>query len=137
MTSEQKPGTSDKVAGKIADGILRVQGFVSAKMNRFKYLKLVLICFIVSSFLLSGYFLVEAIVAKPKPSIKIDRVHSPRPIDKPTESLYDERIPDEIYYTIQEYKRYMDSTGEMIRPGLADSMRILEEMYLQQQKRSE
>ncbi len=134
MTSEQKPGTKDKVAGKIAGGILRMQSFVSGKLNGFKYLKLALICFCVLSAILSTYYLVDAIVSKPKGKMKIDRIRSPRPIDEPSEEMYDEKIPDEIYFSIQEYKRYMDSTGETIRPGLADSMRVLEEMYLQQQK---
>ena len=134
MTSEQKQETKDKLAGKIAGGILRVQGFVSDRMNRFQYLKLLLICFCVLSAGLSAYFLVDAIESKPKQKIRIDRISSPQPMYEPSEDLFDETIPDDIYQGIQEYKRYMDSTGEAIRPGLADSMRVLEEMYLQQQK---
>ncbi len=135
MTSEQNPGTKDKVAGKIAGFIIGIQTKISDKMNRFKYLKLVLVFFCVLSAVLSGYFLVDAFVSKPKAKIKVDRIRSPRPIEGPSEEMFDERIPDEIYYQIQSYKRYMDSTGEMIRPGLADSMRILEEIYLQQQNK--
>lgn len=135
MTSEQKQETKDKVAHKIAGGILRAQGFVSDRMNRFQYLKGFLIGFCVLSAGLSSYFLIDAIVSKPKQKIKIDRISSPQPMYEPSEDLYDETIPDDIYEGIQEYKRYMDSTGEAIRPGLADSMRVLEEMYLQQRKK--
>jgi hypothetical protein len=43
-------------------------------------------------------------------------------------------LPEDIYREIQEYRYYMDSIGESIRPGLQDSMRVLEEIYLQHQK---
>lgn len=43
-------------------------------------------------------------------------------------------MPADIYEQIQDYKKYMDSIGQPIRPGMLDSMRILEEIYLQQQK---
>jgi hypothetical protein len=43
-------------------------------------------------------------------------------------------VPDEMYQNIQEYKRYMDSLGEPIRPSLLDSIKILEEIYSQQKK---
>src|SRR5688572_2859568 len=123
MTSEQNKGTKDKVAQKIAGGILNFQNAFSNRMNRLKSLKLILICFCVISGSLSIYFLVDAIVSKPKQKIRIDHIRTPKPIYEPSEELYDERIPDEIYFGIQEYRRYMDSTGEAIRPGLADSMR--------------
>ncbi len=132
MTSEQNKG--NKVAEKIAGGILKFQDAFSNRMNRLKSLKLILICFCVLSGGLSIYFLVDAIASKPKPKIRIDRIRTPQPIYEPSEEMYDEKIPVEIYHQIQDYKRYTDSTGEVIRPGLADSMRILEEMYLQQQK---
>lgn len=135
MTSEQKTGNKDKVAQKIAGGILHFQSAFSNRMNRLKSLKLILICFCVISGGLSIYFLIDAIVTKPKPRIRIDHIRTPQPLYEPSEELYDERIPDEIYYDIQAYRRYMDSTGEAIRPGLLDSMRTLEEMYLQQQNK--
>lgn len=134
MTSEPKTGNKDKVAQKVAQGILKVQTSFSNRMNKLKYLKLFLIWFCFISGSLSIYFFVDAIVSKPKVKIKIDHISSPRPIYEHDEEMYNNKIPDEIYKQIQAYKRYADSTGEIIRPGLADSMRILEEMYLQQQK---
>lgn len=132
--TEPPEGKADKIAGKIAGKILRVQGWLSDRMNGFKYLKVLLICFCVLSAGLSIYFFTDAIVSKPKAKVHIDRIHTPRMIDEPSENMYDQRIPDEIYQQIQDYKHYADSAGEPIRPGLADSMRILEELYLQQQK---
>lgn len=133
MTSEQNKG--NKVAERIAGGILNFQNAFSNRMNRLKGLRQILISFCIVSGSLSIYFLVNAIVSKPKAKIKIDQIRTPRPVYEPSEELYDEKIPDEIYYGIQEYRRYMDSTGEAIRPGLADSMRTLEQIYLQQQNK--
>jgi hypothetical protein len=131
MTSESN---KEKLAGKIANAILSVQERLSQRINRFKGLKTLLIAFCFISAGLSTYFLVDAITRKPKAKIKIDRIRSPRPAYETPEEMYDEKIPDEIYYNIQNYRRYMDSIGEPVRPGLADSMRMLEEIYLQQQK---
>jgi hypothetical protein len=124
----------EKIATKIAGGIIKVQTRFSERVNRLKNLKGILIVFCFISGSLSVYYLVTALTTKPKARIHIDRIRAPRPIEDPAEDIYSEKIPDVIYYSIQEYKRYMDSTGEQIRPGLADSMRVIEEMYLQQQK---
>ena len=131
MTSESN---KEKLAGKIASAILNTQSRVSDRMNRFRGLKALLIVFCIVSAGLSTYFLVDAITSKPKAKINVDRIRTPRPAYETPEEMYDEKIPEEIYYNIQNYRRYMDSIGEAIRPGLADSMRMLEEMYLQQQK---
>jgi hypothetical protein len=131
MTSESN---KEKLAGRIAGAILSTQERLSNRMNRFKGLKTLLIVFCIVSAGLSTYFLVDAITRKPKAKIKVDRIRTPRPAYETPEEMYDEKIPEAIYYNIQNYRRYMDSIGEPIRPGLADSMRMLEEMYLQQQK---
>jgi len=131
MTSESN---KEKLAGRIAGAILSAQERLSNRMNRFKGLKTLLIIFCIVSAGLSTYFLVDAITRKPKAKIKVDRIRTPRPAYETPEEMYDEKMPEEIYYNIQNYRRYMDSIGEPIRPGLADSMRMLEEMYLQQQK---
>ena len=131
MTSESN---KEKIAGKIANAIITVQSRFSNRVNRLKNLKLFLIIFCIVSGSLSIYFLVDSIVSKPKSKIRIDRIRTPRPAYETPEEMYDEKIPVEIYQDIQNYRRYMDSTGQTISPGLADSMRVLEEMYLQQQK---
>ena len=131
MTSESN---KEKLAGKIANVILNTQSKLSDRINRFRGLKTLLILFCVVSAGLSTFFLVDAITRKPNAKIKIDRIRTPRPAYETPGEMYDEKVPEEIYLSIQNYKRYMDSSGEQIRPGLADSMRVLEEMYLQQQK---
>lgn len=130
----QTIGKTDKLATKIAAKILFVQSWVSGQMNKMKYLKLFLICFCVMSAGISSYVLIDAIVSKPKSKIRIDHIKTPKPIYETDEEMYDNKILDEVYQQIQDYKKFADSTGEKIRPGLADSMRILEDMYLEQQK---
>ncbi len=123
----------DKVAGKIANGLMMVQVKISDRMNKLKNLKAILITFCVVSSGLSIYFLVDAIISKPKPTFKVEPIRMPQHFDKSGDEVMESKMPDDIYQQIQGYKKYMDSIGQPIRPGLADSMRILEQIYLQQQ----
>lgn len=130
----------DKVAGKVASLFFYLQNKFSEVMTKIvsrvntKELKMALVIFCILSGGLSGYFLVDALVAKPKPAIKIDPIKMPEHFDRSGDEVMENVLPEDIYREIQEYRRYMDSIGEPIRPGLQDSMRILEEIYLQQQK---
>lgn len=130
----------DKVAGKIAGGFIWLQTKFSNWMNKIftgmnrKKLKIILIAFCLVSGGLSIYFFIDALVSSPKAKFKIDQVRMPQHFDKSGDEVMENAMPDDIYQQIQDYKRYMDSIGEPIRPGLADSMRILEEIYLQQKK---
>ena len=130
----------DKVAGKIAGGFIWLQTKFSNWMNKIftgmnrKKLKIILIAFCLVSGGLSIYFFIDALVSKPKAKFKIDQVRMPQHFDRSGDEVMENAMPDDIYQQIQDYKRYMDSIGVPIRPGLADSMRILEEVYLQQQK---
>ena len=130
----------DKLARKIAGGFVLVQTKFSDMMNkRFanmpaRRLKIFLIAFCVFSGGLSLYFFVSAIVAKPRPGFKIDQVKVPQHFDRSGDEVMENEMPEDVYREIQQYRYYMDSIGEPIRPGLQDSMRILEELYWQQQK---
>lgn len=130
----------DKVAGKIAGGLIKVQTKFSDQMNKLvstmtiKKVKMWLAVFCIISGGLSVYFFVNALVTKPKPAFKIDTVHVPEHFDKSGNEILENPVPDEMYQNIQEYKKYMDSLGDPIRPSLLDSIKILEEIYLQQQK---
>ncbi len=130
----------DKVAGKIAGVFIKTQNGFAKGMNKCfgtmktKSIKIWLLAFCIVSGGLSIYFFVDAVVSKPKAKFKIDQVRMPQHFDKSGDEVMENVMPDDIYQQIQDYKRYMDSIGEPIRPGLADSMRILEEIYLQQQK---
>lgn len=130
----------DKVAGKIAGGFIWLQtkfgdwmNKIFTRMNR-KKLKIILTTFCIVSGGLSLYFFVDAIVSKPKAKFKIDLVRMPQHFDKSGDEVMENVMPTDIYEQIQDYKKYMDSIGQPIRPGMLDSMRILEEIYLQQQK---
>ncbi len=124
----------DKLAGRIANGLIKLQITFSGYMNKLKHLKLILVSFCIISGGLSIYFFVDAIVSKPKVKVKIDQVRIPKHFDKSGDEVMESTMPDDIYQQIQAYKRYMDSIGQPIRSGLKDSMRILEEIDLQQQK---
>lgn len=130
----------DKLAKKIAGGFVRVQTQFSNMMNkRFenmptRRLKIFLIAFCVFSGGLSLYFFISAIVAKPRPGFKIDPIEVPQHFDRSGDEVMGNEMPEDVYRDIQQYRYYMDSIGEPIRPGLEDSMRLLEELYWQQQK---
>lgn len=123
----------DKVAGKIATILLGVQTRFSNRMNRLKNLKWLLILFCVLSGSLSIFFIADAIITVPKKQIQIDRVRIPQHLHQPDDTVIRPAIPADIIRQLQDYKRYMDSIGETIRPGLLDSMRVLEEIYSEQQ----
>lgn len=125
----------DKVAGKIAGGLILLQTKLSDRMNKVKSLKGILIGFCIVSAALSIYFFVDAIFSKPKATFKIDQVRMPKHFDKSGDEIMENEMPDDIYFQIQDYKKHMDSLGLPIRQGLQDSMKILEEIYLQQHKK--
>lgn len=137
---EKENPLQDKVAGKIATVFIKIQSGFSDRMNKYfgtmktQHIKLWLLAFCIVSGGLSIYFFADAIVSKPKPKFRIDQVRVPQHFDKSGDEVMENALPDDIYQQIQDYKKHMDSIGEPIRPGLADSMRVLEEIYLQQQK---
>jgi hypothetical protein len=138
---EKENPLQDKVAGKIAGLFILLQTKFGTTMNKrfasmnVKKVKRVLLIFCVVSGGLSIYFFAEAIVSKPKPGFKIEQVRMPQHFDQSGDEVMENVMPDDIYEQIQDYKRYLDSIGQPIRPGLADSMRILEEIYLQQKQK--
>lgn len=130
----------DQLAKKIAGGFVRVQTQFSEMMNRrfenmpARRLKVFLVAFCVFSCGLSLYFFVSAIVAQPRPGFTIDPIEVPEHFDRSGDEVMENEMPEDVYRDIQQYRYYMDSIGEPIRPGLEDSMRILEELYWRQQK---
>lgn len=83
---------------------------------------------------LSIYFIGHSIFGKNEPVIKTNPMiipkHIPQSIDEKTDSM----INWETYSQIKAFKKYMDSTGQVTPPGLLDSMNVLEQIYLSQQK---
>ena len=131
----------DKVAGKIASVFIKTQNGFAYWMNKCfgtmkaKNIKIWLLAFCIVSGGLRIYFFIDAILSKPKAKFKIEQVRMPQHFDKSGDEVMEHEMPDDIYQQIQEYKQFMDSIGEPVRPGLADSMRILEEIYLQQKQK--
>lgn len=130
----------DKVAGSIAGGLICLQTKFSNLMSKLfmnmkaKRIKMWLVMFCIISGGLSIYFFISALIAKPKATIKIDKVKMPQHVDQSGVEIKVIPVPDEVFQDIQDYKKYMDSLGEPIRPGLLDSIKIIEEIYVQQQK---
>jgi hypothetical protein len=153
--SNERP-IQDKAAKGIAKFLLSIQMSFTNLMNRItknvsiKSIKILLILFCLFGGGFSIY-LVAAAILKPdsrQPELKIDRVNVPKYYDKSgNETLQsDQYVDQETYHQIQQYEIFMDSLGKtqsglrlrdsilLTRPGLADSIRMLKEIYQSQIK---
>jgi hypothetical protein len=145
---EVKPSASDKVAGKIAGAGLKIQKAFGNKMNKLfenmNQLKLKR-GLIVFTLLAGGYSLYLIVTAITKPikqnSFKVEQIDVPKHFDKTGDKIIeqDAMVDEETYINIQHFKKYMDSlkfnnTKQYdsiltTRPGLMDSVQMLEEIY--------
>lgn len=135
---------TDKAAGRIAGAGIKLQTKFAEAMNKRtsklsnQKLKIALVIFCLSSGGFSIYLAGNAIFSKDKnqPAIEVKPIHVPKHYDKTGSEINepDNYISDELYHEIQEYKRYMDSLGNPIRPGLQDSIKLLEQIYHSQIK---
>ena len=135
----------DKAAGKIAGIAIKLQTKFAFFMNKLvsnippKKLRVILLVFCLLSGGFSIYLAAHAIFAPtPKePAINVSLIHMPQYYDRTGNEINEpeNRISDELYQEIQAYKKAMDSLGEPIRPGLLDSIVILENIYLSQQSK--
>jgi hypothetical protein len=132
---------TDKVAGKIAGWIIKCQTKVSDFMNKrlsklsIKRTKVLLVVFCLFWGGLSIYFIVYAVLNKKPHTLKVDPLNLPQHFINDENSEREDRVGTDTYKKIQEYKKYMDSIHQTIRPGLLDSMNMLEQIYLSQQKK--
>jgi hypothetical protein len=137
--SKENPA-KDKLAGTIAGFLIKVQtkcsDFMNDKLSRVpvKKMKAFLILFCLFWGGLSGYYLFTAIFNKKQAPIKVESINVPRHINTTVDEQIEGRVDKETFDKIESYKKYMDSTHELIRPGLLDSINILEQIYLSQQK---
>lgn len=144
----------EKVAGVIMGWILKLQhgfaNFMSQRTNRLSSftMKLGLFLFLLMGSSLSIYLLLEAILQKEKTAaIHIDRIKVPVYADTPAEDIPGLVITKEMYEEMKSFQQYMDSLRQskagarifdsilLIRPGLMDSVKKLEQIYLQQNKK--
>ncbi|MEP7376190.1 MAG: hypothetical protein ABI675_22530 [Chitinophagaceae bacterium] len=138
----------DKVAVKIAGAWIRLQTKLSESMNKLfskmsvTKLKVMLVVFCLGCGGYSIYLMVNAITSSNKqPSFKVDQVDVPKHFDETgDEIIQPESYVDEVtFQQIQGFKEYMDSLKTnksklydsimVARPGLMDSILVLEEIY--------
>jgi hypothetical protein len=130
---------TDRAANKVAGLLLNVQKKFSFVMNRLvakislKRLKILLIIFCLLSGGYSVYIAVHAIMRPAKSIMRMHKIIVPKNVHEAAGGSFG--VSDEMYNNIQNYKRYMDSLGLLIRPGLQDSMKMLEEIYHSQKER--
>jgi hypothetical protein len=155
VQSDDKTTVSDKVAGKIAGVGIKAQQLFAEKMNRifmktdFKRLKLLLIFFCVSAGGYSIYLIANSVFSpeRKQKALEIQQMDIPKHFNKSGDEtiMPEATIDEQTYLQIQDFRRYMDSlklnrTNEydsilQARPGLMDSVQVLEQIYLSQQKK--
>ncbi|MEP7375304.1 MAG: hypothetical protein ABI675_18025 [Chitinophagaceae bacterium] len=144
-----KSSVSDKVAGKIASVGIRIQTKITENMNKLfsnmpvKKLKTILIVFCLGCGGYSIYLVANAIFSsdKKQPSFKVDQVDVPKHFDRAGDEMIqlESYVDEETYLQIEGFKQYMDSLQinksnrydsiMIARPGLMDSVIVLEEIY--------
>ena len=140
MKTKIKLYKTDRVAGKIAGYVIKVQVKCSDFMNKrlsklsIKRTKVLLVVFCLFWGGLSIYFIAHAVFNKSPHPLKVDPLNMPQHFINVEKSESGDRIASETYKKIQEYRKYMDSIHQTIRAGLLDSMNMLEQIYLSQQK---
>lgn len=131
----------DKVAKGIAGFFIKVQIKFADSMNKrvsgisIKRMKFFLTLFCLFWGGLSVYFMANAVFGSKQPAIKVDQVKVLQHVNPHDDVEIKNQVDFETYLQIQDYKKYMDSTDQEIRPGLLDSMKVLEQIYLSQQKK--
>lgn len=146
--------TSDKVASKIAGAGIKAQKLFADKMNKVfegmtnKRIKIVLTIFCLAAGGYSLYLLGNAVFSpsQKQPSFKIEQASIPKHINKAGDEtiLQEATVDEETFNKIRDFKKYMDSIKIykkaeydsilINRPGLMDSVQMLEQIYLSQNK---
>jgi hypothetical protein len=133
---------TDKAANKIAKAVIWLQKKFAHVMNKQfskmpqKKLKRILIVFCLLSGGFSIYLAASAIFGseKKQSAIRIDHLDIPAHLSKTGSEINegDNMVSEELYRSIQQYKQYMDSTSQLIRSSLMDSIKLLEHIYTTQ-----
>lgn len=150
-----KVTVSDKVAGKIAGLGIKIQQLFAEKMNRifmktdYKRLKLILILFCISAGGYSIYLVANSIISpgKIQKGFEIQQMDVPKHFNKTgdEELMPDAYVDEETWQQIKQFRNYMDSLKQksrneydsilQARPGLMDSVQMLEQIYLSQKQK--
>jgi hypothetical protein len=150
-----KVTVSDKVAGKIAAAGIKLQQLFAEKMNKlfmktdFKRLKIILIIFCIGAGGYSIYLIANSVISpdRKQNSFEVQQMDVPKHFDKPgDENLIPEAyVDEETYQQVKQFRNYMDSLKQkrsneydsilQARPGLMDSVQMLEQIYLSQKQK--
>jgi hypothetical protein len=150
-----KVTASDEVAGKIAAAGIKLQQLFAEKMNRLfmkiklKRLKIILILFCICTGGYSIYLIVNSVISvnRKQHSFDVQQMDIPKHFDKTgDENLIPEAYVDqETYHQVKQFRNYMDSLKQkrrneydsilQARPGLMDSVQMLEQIYLSQKQK--
>ncbi len=150
-----KVTVSDKVAGKIAGLTIKLQQLFAEKMNRvfmktdFKRLKIILIIFCIGAGGYSIYLITNSVISpdRKQNSFEIQQMDVPKHFDKTgDENLIPEAyVDEETWQQVKQFRNYMDSLKQkrrneydsilQARPGLMDSVQMLEQIYLSQKQK--
>lgn len=153
--TEEKVTVSDKVAGKIAGLGIKVQQLFAEKMNRvfmntdFKRLKIILIIFCIGAGGYSIYLIANSVISpdRKQNSFEVQQMDVPKHFDKTgDENLIPEAyVDEETWQQVKQFRNYMDSLKQkrrneydsilQARPGLMDSVQMLEQIYLSQKQK--
>ncbi|MBC6489603.1 hypothetical protein ACFSQD_04680 [Flavihumibacter stibioxidans] len=155
LLSEEKTTISDKVAGKIAGVGIKAQRLFAERMNKlfmktdYKRLKLILIFFCVSAGGYSIYLIANSVFSpeRNQKAFEIQQMDIPKHFNKTGDEtvMPEATIDEQTYLQIQDFRKHMDSlklnrTTEydsilQARPGLMDSVQVLEQIYLSQKQK--
>lgn len=150
-----KVTVSDKVAGKIAGLGVKLQQLFAEKMNRifmktdFKRLKIILIIFCIGAGGYSIYLIANSVISpdRKQNSFEVQQMDVPKHFNKTGDEnlILEAYVDEETYQQIKQFRTYMDSLKQkrrneydsilQARPGLMDSVQMLEEIYLSQQQK--
>lgn len=130
---------TDKAAGKIVGAGTRLQSVFAASMSKVfagmntGKLKAIFFVFFFAGMGGSLYLVLYGVFAsdRKQPSFQVTPIEVPKYYDRMGEVTTEPNtaINEELYQEIQAYKKHMDSTGEAIRPGLRDSIALIEGIY--------
>lgn len=155
VQSDAKTTVSDKVAGKIAGIGIKAQRLFAERMNKlfmktdYKRLKLILIFFCITAGGYSIYLIANSVFSpeRKQKTFEVQQMDIPKHFDKTGDEtvMPDATVDEQTYLQIQDFRKYMDSlklnrTKEydsilQARPGLMDSVQVLEQIYLSQKQK--
>lgn len=148
--AEKTTSIQDKLALRIAGIAILLQTLFAEKMNRLllkvppHQMKQMLIAFCMATCFFSAFLIADALRDKHEKSFEVEQSKTPRFFDRTGEESFGDGIIVDVesFFKVQVFRKYMDSLKvanppefdsiQRQRPGLMDSMSILESLYYSQ-----